>query len=264
MPNQAEDSKPGNPASAAVGTSGSAVERRGDATAIARTRPAFTNCAIPVIREHELRVAGDQVLRNEDPIDLDFFARPPDVRFGVQVDELDTVGRFDESAGIQACSQVLAELERHAVCVRELQVGDCGFDFRRERGAQREAAPIDLGESRKTRAPVRLDLRRSAVCAEETFVVVAVSGNQRSQAPRYAAMPCKRRVLRARQLEPRAQRRQRVATRVDLGVQLPGEALGPVGLGQVVDVSHLRFGQRGGFDPLGEHRPVGDQVRVDP
>ena len=42
-------SSPGSPASAVVGTSGSVGERRGESTAIARTRSAFTCWAMPVM-----------------------------------------------------------------------------------------------------------------------------------------------------------------------------------------------------------------------
>ena len=49
MPNQTDDWSCGIPASAVVGTSGSAEERRSESTAIGRTLPALTWPTIPVI-----------------------------------------------------------------------------------------------------------------------------------------------------------------------------------------------------------------------
>ena len=46
-PSQLDDSSPGMPASALVGTLGNAGLRRGPSTAIALTEPAFTCCEIP-------------------------------------------------------------------------------------------------------------------------------------------------------------------------------------------------------------------------
>ena len=105
----------------------------------------------------------------------------------VEVAQLRAARLVDDGADAQALAHVVAELERHAVRVRELHVRQAA----RERVAEldrRRCARAELrGQAHERGAPFRGDLRRRAVAREELPLVVAVVRQERGEAPRQLA-----------------------------------------------------------------------------
>ena len=110
-------------------------------------------------------------------------------------------GRLQERAGLEVPAHEAAELERHAVARRELQVRDAGFDFAGRARAFGEALRVERGEPHEAGAPRCGDVVRRIVRAEELGLVVLVERHERGEPARPARVTGERAVLRARQLE---------------------------------------------------------------
>src|SRR5262249_52868719 len=101
------------------------------------------------------------------------------------------------------------ELERDAVRASELQIRNRIFDFGRKRHSARKAAPVEFREPRKSGTAALIDFARRVIGAKEIGLAVRITRNELRDPLRNARVSSERRVLRARQLETRAQRRKR-------------------------------------------------------
>ena len=129
----------------------------------------------------------------------------------VEIGERDAGRRLQERSGAQVLAHDPAELERHPVGGRELQVGEAILDFRSQRTRLGEALLIELRQACEAGAPRGGYLVRRVVGAEELRFVELVERNQRRQPPRHARMPGQRPVLGLRQLQARSELGQRGA-----------------------------------------------------
>ena len=114
----------------------------------------------------------------------------------------------DEDCNSDPAAKVLANeaavLERNAVGGGELQVGQPGFDLIGQRPRARE--PLGVQPASRLN-PVSAPLHHRGgriVRVEEPVIMEIVERHQRREAPRQARMTGERRMLRARQREPRA------------------------------------------------------------
>ena len=121
----------------------------------------------------------------------------------VEIGRGDARGRFEERADRQALAHQPAELERHAIALGELQIGDEGRHLGGERQRAGKALPVERGEALEIGAALCRDLIRRAVGGKEARIVIAVEWHQRGDAARHARMAGERRVLRPRQLQAR-------------------------------------------------------------
>ena len=127
----------------------------------------------------------------------------------VEIGEDHSGGGLDERAGVEVLAHEAAVLERHAVGIGELQVGDAVPDARRAPGRLREPLAVERRKPHEPGAAARRDLLGRIVGAKEPLVVVFVERDERRDPPRHPGMPGQRSVLRARQLQARLQFRQR-------------------------------------------------------
>ena len=97
----------------------------------------------------------------------------------VEIGDGDAGGGLQERAGPQMLADDAAELERHAVALGELQIGDSVGHLGGPANRRGVARPVKLGEPGEGGAAARRDLFRRMVGAEETVLVVLVERNER-------------------------------------------------------------------------------------
>ena len=122
----------------------------------------------------------------------------------VEVGDLDAFGRGEERAHRKACLGQPAELERHAVALGELQVGDVPGGFRGLLQRPLVSRAEQAREAVEFGAPPARDLGRGIVGAKEMRIVEGVVGHQGGDAARQARVAAQRAMLRARDGEPGA------------------------------------------------------------
>jgi hypothetical protein len=107
-----------------------------------------------------------------------------------------------ETSELQVLAQDPAELERHAVEARELQVGEALARLLRDGAAAPEALRVQDRQALQGRPSLRNHRVRGAVRVEELVLRVRVRGNQSRDAFGEPHVSGKRGVLGARKLEP--------------------------------------------------------------
>ena len=155
---------------------------------------------------HARRAALDALLVEVVPEQVDAVGAAKIIeRIAVEVGELHTGGRLHERTALQVLAHQAAELERDAVPVGELQVGDLVLDLASQRRRRRVALGVQRRQAHEPCTPLLGDIGRRVVGAEELRLVVLVVGNEGCHAARQARVPGQRRMLRSREFQAQLQ-----------------------------------------------------------
>ena len=159
----------------------------------AGTRRTFVNAGlVKIMAEHVDAVRSAQI---KEPVT-------------VEIGDHQAVRRLQKRTAFQMLAHMAAELERHAVGCRELQIGNALCRLRGQRRGFSVALAVQLREPHKRGPAPRRDFDRCAIAVEKTRLVVLVIGRQRRDPARHARMARQRRVFGFRQLETRLELRQ--------------------------------------------------------
>ena len=119
----------------------------------------------------------------------------------VQIGGSPAAGRNHKRSGIQVLADEAAELERHPVARRELQVGDLVLDFVGLPHSAGKPFPIEVGQAPESRPPLFANMCRGVVGAEKPLIVILVVGHQSREPACPPRVAGERTVLSARELQ---------------------------------------------------------------
>jgi hypothetical protein len=114
-------------------------------------------------------------------------------------------GRGQQGAGLEVLAHETAELKRHAIAGRELQVRDGVGEFGAARGRDRETLGEGGGQPHEALATSGRDFRWRVVGPEEVLLVVFPERHKPGQAARHARVPGERAMLCHRELQSQLQ-----------------------------------------------------------
>ena len=131
----------------------------------------------------------------------------------VEVGDGGALRRLQERSGGELVAHPPAELERHTIGGGELQIRDDFAAPARHRHGARVTVAVQLRQPREAVAALSHHRLRRVIASEELLVTVLVERDQAGDASRPAHMAGERRVLGARQLQPRPAANEQVAKR---------------------------------------------------
>jgi hypothetical protein len=126
----------------------------------------------------------------------------------VEIGEGDSAGRLNERTCIEVLAHEMTELERHAIGVDELQIGDAFGDLCSASDRLRKSCSVELRQPHESGAAERRNLFRRIIASKELRLVILIERHKGRDPPCDPGMPGQRPMLRLRELQSRLQFRQ--------------------------------------------------------